>query len=669
MIHTMNLSELTTSTKYFAILEKAGINFKIFSDSRYDYETSHHTATIKAQFAEISTCTDLANIWSCSYAPLRMDQVTKFRLMDTINHTANVKQVTSSAFKKASTNVKFYAEEVFSHMDKVGIYQIITAPVEHRERDSTFRICFADNVQEASIVYAADQTDPYFNYIDAGHLLVTVGVNTRVEHAMFITDQLTLDMNYVIAAFSIHPECLGVVKTNWAFISSKDARENLSRIERAIPGKLQPGYQKLKTAILIDFQKNSSNVMFSKLLRSETPVINLNNIKVSSTKAEYTAGNVSIEASNLAEVIFDKLNVNEEWDIFTLINIYTDFVERQFLSMPLDPVSKGFRYKKIVEFKINNIPLKVECFTENTRRAINGHLINSIELSKTIRRAACYLEVPDQAHVKEYNNFLKEVARLSLKLRDVLANGLPVKTVYLDSDSRSSGKDATNKHPKLQFVRKGKKGVFLLVNYRDELDPKVICKTEERHISKFAEFVDKVKSKNKAHFLHGHDYNYGNNQWRRTNDMGWEYVNGNINACAKDILQLIGFYAEGIVEEDKTALIGHVNREMAESEKRSLELLKEACETTGTTKVTRAINGVNTEGYKIKGQLHTYFVDENSLRVYAMRDETNNYVCVVNGKGDQGVGKDSLVARIYALHNDDMVTKQIHTLATIPART
>jgi hypothetical protein len=41
---------------------------------------------------------------------------------------------------------------------------------------------------------------------------------------------------------------------------------------------------------------------------------------------------------------------------------------------------------------------------------------------------------------------------------------------------------------------------------------------------------------------------------------------------------------------------------------------------------------------------------------------TNQYVCVVAGPGDQGVGKDALVARLYALHNDSMLTAQITTL-------
>ena len=92
-------------------------------------------------------------------------------------------------------------------------------------------------------------------------------------------------------------------------------------------------------------------------------------------------------------------------------------------------------------------------------------------------------------------------------------------------------------------------------------------------------------------------------------------------------------------------------------------MLKDACKLTGAKP--GELKGK--KGYVIPGKMRTYFVEEDSLRVYDNDAKNgNNYFCVVN-KGDQGVGRDALVARIFALHNDSMLVKQIATLKTATA--
>ena len=328
----------------------------------------------------------------------------------------------------------------------------------------------------------------------------------------------------------------------------------------------------------------------------------------------------------------------------------------------MNAVMTGFTAKKTFQFHINDIPLKIECSTENTRRAINDRLINLDELSKTMRRASCFMVEAGQDNIKDYNNLLRDVARISLKVRDILANGLPVKTVYLQSDERSHGKNATPKHPKLRFTHKDKKGNFLVIKHTDKQDVKKVTATYERHISKFTPFINAVEQCNRKHHLWGHNHAYGSD-WVRTHEGGYERRDGKMNACAASLLLLLDKYVEGVTPDDKTALIGHVNKEMSEAEKKSEELLVEACKVTGTQKEKRTIGGqADVAGYLIPGQVNNYFVEETALRVYKVNGELLEYICVVNGRGDQGVGKDSLVARIYALHNDDMVTKQINTL-------
>ena len=666
MAYKLTLPLLNRYARYFNALSKAGIEFEIQVNQNYDYQSGDYSTVLSPQIKNVKSLEALAKVWEAGLAAVKATQVVDFPGFKEIYSKPTAAPVTAEHYKKSEPSVKYYAEGVFSKLQQLGVYLITATPAERVVGDHTYRICCTPgDYYNGEIVFCASETNPYYNYIDRGHIIVTTTSIDKPESFMFVTNQMTLDMNYIIAAFSVYPEAVMEIVQVGAFLPSKDVRLQLMKVERAIPPRFQAEYQARKAAILEDFQKNTSNVMVGKLTRGETPFVDLNNIRITRNRAVYTAGNVSIEADNLAEVIFASLNINEEWDIFTLINIYTDWVENQFKVLALNDNATGFKEKKTFNFKINDVPLKVECFVENTRRAINDHLINVEELSKTMRRAECYLQEEGQDNVKDYNNFVRDVARVSLKVRDILSNGLPVKTVYLKSDERSHGKDASSKHPKLRFTRKDKKGFFLVVKHVDKKDPKIVT-TEERRIGKFVEFINKVQRCNTKHYLYGHNYGNNNNEYQQTHEGGWERRDGKLNPCATEILNILATYAEGITEDDKTALIGHVNKEMSEAEKRSQELLADACKATGAKKVTRQIKGHDIPGYIIPGQMRTYFVEEDALRVYTVDGDKpitgGDYVCVVNGRGDQGVGKDSLVARIYALHNDKMVTKQINTL-------
>jgi hypothetical protein len=326
-------------------------------------------------------------------------------------------------------------------------------------------------------------------------------------------------------------------------------------------------------------------------------------------------------------------------------------VENQFKSLPLNADGTGFKEKKTFEFKINDITLKVACATTNTRRSVNDTLINVDELSKVMRRASCYEKEED------YNNFVKEVGRISLYARDILANGLPVKTIYLDTDQNSYGKNATQRHPKLRFVKKQKTkgsadetGYYLVVRHLDKEGK--ATKTTERRIGKFIEFIRKVEPINKRHHVGYTGY------YQRTHEGGYEYKDGRANECAVELLKLMEQYVTGLDDDDKKVIIGSINKERSEAEKKSEELLQLACKAVGAVKKER--NGKS--GYRVPGTKRNYFVEEDSLRVYD--DDTSQYYCVVNkGNPDaQGVGKDALVTRLYALHNDSMVAHLITTL-------
>lgn len=652
MAYRLTLPLLNRYAKYFNALDKAGIEFEIQTHQLYDYQTSNYSATLTPLIKNVKSIEVLSKVWEAGTSAMKVATFANFEGFRDIYQKPNAAPVTAALYKQADATVKFYAAELFSTMPQLGVYVLTGDPIEKQVGEHTYRVvCTTGDYYNAEIIYCAPETNSYFNYIDKGHVIVSTSSPDKPEAHMFVTNMLTLDMNYILAAFVTYPECVkDILQHNGTFIQAKDARTNLLRVERAIPARYQEAYRKAKATVQADFEKNAQNVMIGKLTRDEAPFVDLNNIRISKTRAVYE--HVSIEAANLADVVFASLNPNEEWDIFSLINIYTDWVENQFKALPMNTAGTGFKDKKTFEFKINDIPLKMECFKDNTRRAINGTLINLDELSKVMRRASCY------ENEKDFNAFVAEVGHISLYVRDILANGLPVKTVYLDVDANSYGKPATQRHPKLRFTKKMKTkvqkddtGYYLVINHLDAKGK--VANTTTRRIGKFVEFIRKVETINKKSHV-----GYSTSSYTRTHEGGYETRDGAPNTCATELLKLMSEYAPTIDDNDKKVFVGSINKERSESEKRSMELLGLACKAVGATAAEK--NGK--KGFRVTGQKRTYFVEEDSLRVYD--DATGQYYCVVNkGNPDaQGVGKDALVTRLYALHNDSMVANLVTTL-------
>lgn len=660
MPNAITVESLYYYANYFNNLKNANITYEIQKNDKYVSDgkgKAYNQVGFFATFQNVKSIRGLADIWGSSPAPIALNAVQSFPGYQEIQRVPNCLRVNGALYHKNIPSIRFYAQSVYDCNPRVNLFIINQAVPETAVDGHTIRTCVQGNqYSDGQIVYCADETSPFYNYVDPGHILVYVSTGEPMENGsrLFITNAITLEMNYIIAAASIHPPAIDCIMQQKAFIPSKDCRTALLKVEREIPAKLRDQYLVLKARIYEDFSKNVSGVMIGKLTRKEVPFAEINGIKITSTRADYTAGRVSIEASNLAEVVFQKLNPNEaEWDIFTLINIYTDWVNDQFKDLLLNPEGTGFATAKNFTFKINEIPLVVGCSTENTRRSINEHLINVDELSPVLRRAYCYQPPEDEteeSNIANFDRFVSSVARHSLKLRDIWCNGLPVKTVFLEGDTRQ-GTPATQKHPKLRFVLKDKKGFHLQINVMDTVDKTKVVRTNEYRIGKFAEFVKKVEMLNKAASMGwNHDYTLVNGVYVSRS--------GAVNSCATGLVSLLTTYAAGITDEDKKSIVGTINYELSEAEKRSEELLNEACALTKTTRGTRD----GKKGFIIPGKMRTYFVEEESLKVYDNDPtNTNPYFCVVN-KGDMGVGKDALVARIFALHNDKMMVKQIHTL-------
>lgn len=98
--------------------------------------------------------------------------------------------------------------------------------------------------------------------------------------------------------------------------------------------------------------------------------------------------------------------------------------------------------------------------------------------------------------------------------------------------------------------------------------------------------------------------------------------------------------------------------------RKSEELLREACEELETEKTTKRVEGKEVEGYSLVGNSGTeYFVSaERPYRIFQNTGNSWNFLCVVGNTRSEGVGKDELVTRLFALKNDVDSVDEVSTL-------
>jgi hypothetical protein len=117
-----------------------------------------------------------------------------------------------------------------------------------------------------------------------------------------------------------------------------------------------------------------------------------------------------------------------------------------------------------------------------------------------------------------------------------------------------------------------------------------------------------------------------------------------------------------VTEESLEPLIELLLEARTEAEKKSAQLLASVVKETKAVETTR--NGM--PAYKVVGNSGAeYTVEkEGSFKVW----HGQSYVCIVDGRGEMGVGYDALVARLLALKNDTFVVDKIGTLRGIGAQ-
>jgi hypothetical protein len=621
--------ELSKQYKELSDLRKSGLNFNINVINSYDANGAYRYE-LKPKFNRIETVQDLATICRLNKSFISRNGLEYNQVIRSTIGNINLKKVTVTD-SKILPNIRYFPN-IIQNLYNVIVYYITEAPREHTIDGVTYRIVANDS----SILCAAD-TDPMYNWLDKGHCIVCD--HNFGKGGLFITNDSGLDTTYIISMFALDNDVVLNNIHNKVWLDRQATKISLLKMEKALHSRHQNSYHGYKTAILKDFEVNAQNVMVSRLMKGEIPSATFNDIKVSQNRASYET--ISIEAPNLMKIVFQSLDANQPFDIYTILGTYADHVTRELDSTALNENESGFVENKSFSMNINGFPVVAGVCTTNTRRQVNGNFINKDEIIPVIRRAACFSDGD------EYNTFVKSVAKQSLDIHDILDRGLPMKVV-INHYSEYSG-EASYTHPKMFFKKEGSK-------YYLFLDAK---QTRTVQLKRFVSFCDKVRVINRQ--TNGcYDRSYG------------VYQEKNGNWCIAKIKPLIREHVnDDISEEDLKALTDDVLNAFIEAAKeaqtkalaRSEKLLADTVKNVGAERLENwrpGSSGQAMNGYKVKGTKRTYFVSDE-CKVY--NHDTGTYVCIVNGSGDQGVGKDSLVARLLALKNDNVITQKISTLA------
>jgi len=239
----------------------------------------------------------------------------------------------------------------------------------------------------------------------------------------------------------------------------------------------------------------------------------------------------------------------------------------------------------------------------STRYYMNGHRINTQEIHNCVERAICY------DNQEDYDHFLKSVSTCSLKMHRYLQLGIDVRV-------------------------------------RDSFDMTEV-------VIKFP--IERFKNLNYL-VLNDEEYKIRDTQKLLRLER------------ADDIMQVInvllsGDVVMGIGPEDIKNVIDAGKQAYVDAIAKSKELLEHAENTLGVSEQHIELkDGTSFNGYIIEGKLRTYAVNARDQRHSVYDYDTAQYICIVDKSNAAQVGKDMLVNRLFALHNDSVVATKINTL-------
>jgi len=246
--------------------------------------------------------------------------------------------------------------------------------------------------------------------------------------------------------------------------------------------------------------------------------------------------------------------------------------------------------------------------TISSQWKINDVRINKEEIVEMLKRAICF------DNVEDYNKLLKQVSKCSLLFHDMLNAGLH----FVVSANSSFDHDQNEKTLKLPVTR--------IKNHN-------YVKLGEKNI----------RIKNSSKIIARSTLNRA----RRQRYLSLE--------------ESIAFFASDIFDpqldsSEIASLIREGFKEHLLAIKRSEEFLKDAIKNTKA----KEAEMMNERGYFVTGLSGKQYFLAKSAKVYDVASKS--YICIVDKTVSSSFQNDKLVARLYALYNDSLIARNIHTL-------
>lgn len=481
----------------------------------------------------------------------------------------------------------------------------ITDVIEIRNRRYALCMCTQETEQgyrsyrygDTSVFYLrmADHTDTKYDYVDIGRVFITRNAKTDpILGGIAFTDEKPLfpSKDVIDDYLNSTDETLIASNTDIGIIvkrykQKQDRLTGEQEEKRILAEKLRNRVDIVKTA---DKSLNLNGVVFKKgEISYEKQILRL----------DITPG---IEEDWVYDLLYDTIRyVNI--DTINFDNIFEYFIQYVSRLAARTAVSGVIGD---VTFHVERKELKNANNVRSTLTYINSSRINAEEVEECLQRALCFTTQ------KDFNYFLSEVSKCSLKIHKSLQRGVSMTVRDEFNDCWIS--------MKLPIVRSKN------INY-------LIIKDKEF----------KIKDTHRIIQL----------------------------SSAQDLVTVLDIFMnpkilEGMGFSEIRSLVDAAKKEYIDAEEKSKKLLKETEERFNIQINTyRFTDGHNRRGYLIKGKLDTYLVevDENSSESKngTYRFPSGQYVCIVD-KSTAQVGMDKLVNRIYALHNDSVLANQIHTL-------
>lgn len=519
-------------------------------------------------------------------------------------------------------------------------FLIHSDPLEVTQGDYTYRILTGSKVMSSpKIMLIARQDEPLYDYLDKGYVILPIERRSKttgkLTKSYVISNEYNVHVAHVMLMCLKQPTLVSELKDG-CFLNMYEAEMTRLKFERKLAETNKKSYNAEKEQIDNDYRKNTTLIVINKLLNNEIPKTTLNNIVFTKNSVAYE--NITIEAPDLLNVLYNKLDFNGEFDVYTISEIYSNHIQTQ-----LDEAAKE---EALPEFKVNGTPI-VASVTKTFQRYINGIRINKDEIAKVVHRASCYHSQD------EYTLFLKSVTRMSIRWHDIIANGLQVKIHQCNHDELKDPNPGPHA-PAIKF-------------FIDPADKYIKIKVDDNRsvrvsLSKLIKKVDSLNRKTNGGYSYNNDYR-----------NGYRYHTRNGDWCAKQLIPILiecctftVKVKEGdevrettkieITKDDIAKLLSMAQKMKLAAVERSKEFLNTAINLTGA----KEIEFMGKKAYLVKGSLRDYAVIVENAKVYDYA--TKQYRCIVNDRHYKGAGYDDIASRLLALRNDSVMQKHIGTL-------